>query len=182
MELVVEACISGMGLLLVRSRCQRQRAKTKYLHDAHSPKCMPRLGFNFRFMIALRTLRSGRTTMTGTGECDRQYLLIESDKVGDYLRRDRNALRHTAHTKSAQCSSKHLHRPLPSRAHHQRVRSIQSYQSLYSFCDFPSNEFYNDRKLNKGRYLRKIRACKAGRSAPLPSDRDRTRCSAAEPV
>ena len=37
-------------------------------------KCFPRLGSARRFSTALRSFRPGRTTITGTGECERQYL------------------------------------------------------------------------------------------------------------
>ena len=41
---------------------------------AHSSKWVPLLGFNRLFILVFMTLRSGRTTITGTGERERQYL------------------------------------------------------------------------------------------------------------
>lgn len=41
--------------------------------STHSSKCIPRLGSARRLSRVFRTLLSGRTTTTGTGECLRQY-------------------------------------------------------------------------------------------------------------
>lgn len=42
--------------------------------QSHYSKCVPLLGSALLFSAALRIFLPGRTTMTGTGECERQYL------------------------------------------------------------------------------------------------------------
>ena len=42
-----------------------------------SSKCVPLFGSALRFSTAFFNLRPGLTTITGTGECDRQYLCLK---------------------------------------------------------------------------------------------------------
>ena len=47
--------------------------------ENHYVKCLPLFGSARRFSASLRSFRSGLTTITGTGECARQYLQIETN-------------------------------------------------------------------------------------------------------
>lgn len=51
------------------------------VNHTYSSKCCPRFGFARRFAMVLRTLLSGRTTMTGTGEWLKQYLIQDKHNV-----------------------------------------------------------------------------------------------------
>lgn len=62
--------IEGLGWLLGKDYLRGIRRVKR----AYSSKCIPRFGLSRRFILVFKTLRSGRTTITGTGECDRQYL------------------------------------------------------------------------------------------------------------
>lgn len=56
-------------------KCSRSVASTIKKELTYSPsKCLPLFGSFLRFAMVFLTFRSGRTTMTGTGECERQYL------------------------------------------------------------------------------------------------------------
>ena len=61
---------------------QRMTTVETEMADANNyivSKCLPRFGSARRFSASLRSFRPGRTTITGTGECARQYLQINTD-------------------------------------------------------------------------------------------------------
>jgi hypothetical protein len=65
-------CVCNL-LLLKTPEPISVRGKAHLIRSAHSSKCIPRFGSARRLSSVFRTVLSGRTTMTGTGECLRQY-------------------------------------------------------------------------------------------------------------
>lgn len=110
-----------------------------------SSKWRPRLGSAFRFSTALRTLRSGLTTMMGTGEWERQYLtqmsapalfiLVETDLLAHATDSD-------THSHILPCFS------APG-ADDYRVWAIQSDEAVECVRDLPRNIFQNQRQLTE---------------------------------
>ena len=89
-------------------------------------KCWPRLGSARRFAIVLRTLLSGRITMTGTGEWLRQYLAADaSDQRKGRVRRSWHSLGHASDPRGSESTCPCLHNaPLSTGADDERIWAV----------------------------------------------------------